>query len=175
VKVIHKGVGGISESDVLLAAASGAIIIGFHIRPNLNARKLAEKEKVDIRLYNVIYAAIDEVKSALEGLLSPVISEEIVGTLEVRDTFKVPKFGTVAGCYVLDGKISRNDKIRLVRDGIIINEGDIGSLKRFKEDVKDVDAGYECGLNINGYNDVKVGDVIEVYKIIETKKKLADN
>ena len=173
IKVIHKGVGGISESDVLLAAASGAIIIGFHVRPNLNARKLAEKENVDIRLYNVIYAAIDEVKSALEGLLSPVISEEIVGTLEVRDTFKVPKFGTVAGCYVLDGKISRSDKIRLVRDGIIINEGDIGSLKRFKEDVKDVDAGYECGLNINGYNDIKVGDVIEVYKIIETKKKLA--
>jgi translation initiation factor IF-2 len=173
VKVIHKGVGGISESDVLLAAASGAIIIGFHIRPNLNARKLAEKEKVDVRLYNVIYDAIDEVKSALEGLLSPVISEEIVGTLEVRDTFKVPKLGTVAGCYVLDGKISRNNKIRLVRDGIIINEGDIGSLKRFKEDVKEVDAGYECGLNINGYNDIKVGDVIEVYKIIETKKKLA--
>lgn len=173
VKVIHKGVGGISESDVLLAAASGAIIIGFHIRPNLNARKLAEKEKVDVRLYNVIYDAIDEVKSALEGLLSPVISEEIVGTLEVRDTFKVPKFGTIAGCYVLDGKISRNNKIRLVRDGIIINEGDIGSLKRFKEDVKEVDAGYECGMNINGYNDIKVGDVIEVYKIIETKKKLA--
>ena len=173
VKVIHKGVGGISESDVLLAAASGAIIIGFHIRPNLNARKLAEKEKVDIRLYNVIYDAINEVKSALEGLLSPVISEEIVGTLEVRDTFKVPKFGTVAGCYVLDGKISRNNKIRLVRDGIIINEGDIGSLKRFKEDVKEVDAGYECGMNINGYNDVKVGDVIEAYKIIETKQKLA--
>jgi translation initiation factor IF-2 len=173
VKVIHKGVGGISESDVLLAAASGAIIIGFHIRPNLNARKLAEKEKVDVRLYNVIYDAIDEVKSALEGLLSPVISEEIVGTLEVRDTFKVPKFGTVAGCYVLDGKISRNNKIRLVRDGIIINEGDIGTLKRFKEDVKEVDAGYECGLNINGYNDIKVGDVIEAYKVIETKKKLA--
>ncbi|MCH7773431.1 MAG: translation initiation factor IF-2 [Bacteroidetes bacterium] len=173
IKVIHKGVGGISESDVLLATASGAIIIGFHIRPNLNARKLAEKEKVDIRLYNVIYDAIDEVKSALEGLLSPVISEEIVGTLEVRDTFKVPKFGTVAGCYVLDGKISRNNKIRLIRDGIVINEGEIGSLKRFKEDVKEVDAGYECGLNINGYNDIKVGDVIEVYKIIETKKKLA--
>jgi len=173
VRVIHKGVGGISESDVLLAAASGAIIIGFHIRPNLNARKLAEKEKVDIRLYNVIYDAIDEVKSALEGLLSPVISEEIVGTLEVRDTFKVPKFGTVAGCYVLDGKVSRSNKIRLVRDGIIINEGDIGTLKRFKDDVREVDAGYECGLNINGYNDIKVGDVIEAYKIIETKKKLA--
>jgi translation initiation factor IF-2 len=173
IKVIHKGVGGISESDVLLAAASGAIIIGFHIRPNLNARKLAEKEKVDIRLYNVIYDAIDEVKSALEGLLSPVISEEIVGTLEVRDSFKVPKFGTVAGCYVLDGKISRSNKIRLVRDGIIINEGDIGTLKRFKDDVKEVDAGYECGLNINGYNDIKIGDVIEAYKVVETKKKLA--
>jgi len=173
IKVIHKGVGGISESDVLLAAASGAIIIGFHIRPNLNARKLAEKEKVDIRLYNVIYDAIDEVKSALEGLLSPVISEEIVGTLEVRDTFKVPKFGTVAGCYVLDGKIARSNKIRLVRDGIIINEGEIGTLKRFKDDVKEVDAGYECGLNINGYNDIKIGDVIEAYKVVETKKKLA--
>jgi translation initiation factor IF-2 len=174
VKVIHKGVGGISESDVLLAAASGAIIIGFHVRPNLNARKLAEKESVDIRLYNVIYDAIDEVRSALEGLLSPILSEEIVATLEVRDTFKVPKFGTVAGCYVLEGKILRNDKIRLIRDGIVVNEGDIGTLKRFKEDVKEVDSGYECGLNINGYNDIKVGDIIEAYKVIETKKKLSD-
>ncbi|MEJ2193297.1 MAG: translation initiation factor IF-2 [Ignavibacteriaceae bacterium] len=171
--VIHTGVGGISESDVLLASASGAIIIGFHVRPNINARKLAEKNKVDIRLYNVIYDAINEVKSALEGLLSPVISEEIVATLEVRDTFKVPKFGTVAGCFVQDGKISRNDRIRLIRDGIVINEGEIGSLKRFKDDVKEVDAGYECGLNINGYNDIKVNDVIEAYKVVETKKTLA--
>jgi translation initiation factor IF-2 len=171
--VIHTGVGGISESDVLLASASGAIIIGFHVRPNINARKLAEKNKVDIRLYNVIYDAINEVKSALEGLLSPVISEEIVATLEVRDTFKVPKFGTVAGCFVQDGKISRNDKIRLIRDGIVINEGEIGSLRRFKDDVKEVDAGYECGLNINGYNDIKVNDVIEAYKVVETKKTLA--
>ncbi len=173
VKVIHRGVGAISESDVLLAAASGGIIIGFHVRPNLNARRLAEKEKVDIRLYNVIYDAIDEVKSALEGLLSPIISEEIVATLEIRDTFKVPKFGTVAGCYVQDGQITRNAKIRLVRDGIVIHEGEIGSLKRFKEDVKEVDTGYECGLNIKGYNDVKVGDVIEAYKIVETKKTLS--
>ena len=172
VQVIHKGVGGISESDVLLAAASRAIIIGFHVRPNLNARKLAEKEKVDIRLYNVIYDAINEVKSALEGLLSPIISEEVTGTIEIRETFKVPKIGTVAGCYVLEGKIHRNDKIRLIRDGIVIHEGDIGSLKRFKDDVKEVDAGYECGLNINGYNDLKVGDIIEAYKIVETKKTL---
>ena len=173
VKVIHKGVGGISESDVLLAAASRAIIIGFHVRPNINARKLAEKEMVDIRLYNVIYDAINEVKSALEGLLSPIVSEEVVATLEVRDTFKVPKFGTVAGCYVLDGKITRNDKIRLIRDGIVIHEGEIGSLKRFKEDVKEVDSGYECGLNISGYNDLKVSDIIEAYKLIETKKTLS--
>jgi len=173
VKVIHTGVGGISESDVLLAGASGAIIIGFHVRPNINARKLAEKDNVDIRLYNVIYDAIDEIKSALEGLLSPVISEEVVATLEVRDIFKVPKSGTVAGCYVQDGKISRNDKIRLIRDGIVINEGEIGSLKRFKDDVREVEAGYECGLNINGYNDVKVNDVIEAYKVVETKKSLA--
>lgn len=173
VNVIHKGVGGISESDVLLADASKAIIIGFHVRPNLNARKLAEKQLVDIRLYNVIYDAINEVRSALEGLLSPVISEEITATLEVRDTFKVPKFGTVAGCYVLEGKIARSNKIRLIRDGIVIFEGDIGNLKRFKDDVREVDAGYECGLNIANYNDVKVGDIIEAYKLIETKKTLS--
>ncbi len=173
IRVIHKGVGGISESDVLLASASDAIIIGFHVRPNINARKLAESQKVDIRLYNVIYDAINEVKSALEGLLSPVITEEVVATLEVRDTFKVPKFGTVAGCYVLEGKIVRNNKIRLIRDGIVIQEGEIGSLRRFKDDVREVDSGYECGLNIANYNDIKVGDIIEAYKFIETKKKLA--
>ena len=139
----------------------------------LNARKLAETQKVDIRLYNVIYDAINEVKSALEGLLSPVLSEEIIATLEIRDTFKVPKFGTVAGCYVQEGKITRNNKIRLIRDGIVIHEGEIASLKRFKDDVREVDAGYECGLNIANFNDIKVGDIIEAYKIIETKKKLA--
>jgi translation initiation factor IF-2 len=173
VKVIHKGVGGISEGDVLLADASKAIIIGFHVRPNLNARKLAEKQLVDIRLYNVIYDVINEVKSALEGLLSPIISEEVTATLEVRDIFKVPKFGTVAGCYVLEGKIMRSNKIRLVREGIVIYEGDIGSLKRFKDDIREVDSGYECGLNIANYNDVKIGDIIESYKFIETKKTLS--
>lgn len=172
VRVIHKGVGGISESDVLLAAASNAIIVGFHVRPNINARKLAENQKVDIRLYSVIYNAINEVKSALEGLLSPVISEEVTATVEVRDTFKVPKSGTVAGCYVLDGKITRSNKIRLIRDGIVIHEGNIGNLRRFKDDVREVDAGYECGLNIENFNDVKVGDIIEAYKLVETKKTL---
>ena len=172
VRVIHRGVGGISEGDVLLAEASNAIIIGFHVRPNLNARKLAENQKVDIRLYSVIYDAINEVKSALEGLLSPIISEEICGSVEVRETFKVPKAGTVGGCYVLDGKISRSNKIRLIRNGIIVCEGEIGALKRFKDDVREVDAGYECGLNIANFNDIKVGDTIEVFKIVETKKKL---
>jgi translation initiation factor IF-2 len=172
IRVIHKGVGGISESDVLLAAASNAIIIGFHVRPNVNARKLAESQNVDIRLYAVIYNAISEVKSALEGLLSPVLSEEVVATVEIRDTFKVPKLGTIAGCYVQDGKITRNSKVRLIRDGIVIHEGEIGSLKRFKDDVRDVDAGYECGLNLANFNDIKVGDIIEAFKIIETKKKL---
>ena len=172
VSVIHKGVGAISEGDVLLAAASGAIIVGFHVRPHTNARKLAEQEKVDIRLYNVIYDAINEVKSALEGMLSPIVSEELVATIEVRETFKVPKVGTIAGCYVTDGKISRNNRIRLFRDGIVIYEGELATLKRFKDDVKDVDAGYECGLNINNFNDIKVGDVIEGYKFVETKKKL---
>jgi translation initiation factor IF-2 len=172
VRVIHKGVGGISESDVILSSASNAIIIGFHVRPNLNARKLAETEDVDIRLYNVIYDAINEVKSALEGLLSPVLSEEITATLEIRETFKIPKAGTIAGCYVQDGKIIRNSKVRLIRDGIVIHEGEIASLKRFKDDVREVDSGYECGLNIANFNDLKVGDIIEAFKIVETKKKL---
>lgn len=172
VQVIHKGVGGISESDVLLAAASNAIIVGFHVRPNINARKLAENQKVDIRLYSVIYNAINEVKSALEGLLSPVISEEVTATVEIRDTFKVPKSGTVAGCYVLDGKLARSNKIRLIRDGIVIHEGSIGNLRRFKDDVREVDAGYECGLNIENFNDIKVGDIIEAFKLVETKKTL---
>lgn len=173
VRVIHKGVGGISESDVLLAAASNAIIIGFNVRPNLNARKLAETQKVDIRLYSVIYDAINEVKSALEGLLSPVLSEEITSTVEVREVFKVPKVGTVAGCYVTDGKIARNNKIRIIRDGIVIHQGEILSLKRFKDDVREVDAGYECGISIVNFNDIKVGDIIEGFKIVETKKTLA--
>lgn len=172
VRVIHRGVGAISEGDVLLAAASNAIIIGFHVRPNINARKLAENQKVDIRLYNIIYDAIKEVKSALEGLLSPIISEEITATVDVRDTFKIPKIGTIAGCYVLEGKITRNNKVRLVRNGIVILDGSILALKRFKDDVREVDAGYECGISIANFNDIKVGDIIEGYKLIETKKKL---
>lgn len=173
VNVIHKAVGGITEGDVLLAAASQAIIIGFHVRANNNARKLAETENVDIRLYNVIYDAINEVKSALEGLLSPIVSEKFVATVEIRDTFKVPKVGTVAGCYVTDGKITRSDKIRLFRNGIVIYEGNLATLKRFKDDVKEVVAGYECGLNIANFNDIKVNDIIEAYQFVETKQKLS--
>ncbi len=172
INVIHKAVGGITEGDVLLASASGAIIVGFHVRANSNARRLAENENVDVRLYNVIYDAINELKSALEGMLSPIITEEFVATVEIRDTFKVPKVGTIAGCYVTDGKITRSDKIRLFRDGIVIYEGNLATLKRFKDDVKEVVSGYECGLNIANFNDIKVGDVIEAYKFVETAKKL---
>ena len=172
IRVIHKGVGGISESDVLLAAASKAVIVGFHVRPNLNARRLAEQEKVDIRLYNIIYDAINEVRSALEGLLAPSISEEVTATVEVRDTFKVPKIGTIAGCYVTDGKIVRNNKVRLLREGISIFDGTLASLRRFKDDVREVEQGFECGVGFENFNDVKVGDVIEAYKLVETKRTL---
>lgn len=172
VNVIHKGVGAINDADVLLAAASQAIVIGFHVRPLSTTRKLAENENVEIRLYSVIYDVINDVKSALEGLLSPEIKEEITGVAEVRETFKVPKVGTVAGCYVQEGKISRNAKIRLIRDGIVLYEGNLASLKRFKDDVREVEAGYECGMGIEGYNDIKVGDVIEAYKLVEQKRTL---
>jgi len=173
VKVIHRSVGAISESDVLLAAASQAIIIGFNVRPNMNARKLAEKEAIEIRLYNIIYNAINDVKAALEGMLAPEVSEEIVATVEVREVFKVPKVGTVAGCYVQEGKITRNTKVRLIRDGIVIvNQCNIASLKRFKDDVREVDAGFECGIGLENYNDIKVGDIIEGYRIVEKKRKL---
>lgn len=172
VNVIHRGVGAISESDVLLANASNAIIIGFHVRPHMNARKLAETQKVDIRIYNIIYDAINEVKLALEGMLAPILSEEVTSSTEIRDTFKVPKIGTVAGCYVIEGKINRNDKIRVIRDGLVIFTGEISSLKRFKDDVKEVDTNYECGISINNFNDLKVGDIIESFKVVETKKKL---
>ncbi|MCL1942427.1 MAG: translation initiation factor IF-2 [Candidatus Azobacteroides sp.] len=172
VNVIHKAVGQISESDVTLAAASNAIIIGFQVRPSVSARKLAEKEGVDIRLYSIIYDAIEEVKLAMEGMLSPTIKEEISGTAEVREVFKITKVGTVAGCMVKDGKLKRQLKVRLIRDGIVIYTGELGSLKRFKDDVKEVAAGYECGLNISGYNDLKVGDLIEAFEEIEVKKTL---
>jgi len=172
VNIIHKGVGQISESDVLLAAASNAIIIGFQVRPSMNARKVAEKEEIDIRLYSIIYDAINEVHDAMEGMLSPEIKEEIVATVEVRDVFKIKKVGTVAGCMVKEGKINRNTSIRLIRDGIVIYSGQLGSLKRFKDDAKEVVSGYECGLNIDNFNDIKVGDIIEGYQEVEVKKKL---
>lgn len=172
VNVIHSGVGTISESDIMLATASEAVIIGFRVRPNLNARRLAEKEKVDIRTYNIIYDAINDVRNALEGMLAPEQKEEITGTVDVREVFKVPKVGNIAGCYVQDGKIQRNNKVRLLRDGIQVFEGGISSLKRFKDDVREVEAGFECGIGLEGYNDVKVGDVIEAFRIVESKRKL---
>jgi translation initiation factor IF-2 len=171
-QVIHAGVGTISESDIMLAAASRAVIIGFRVRPNLNARRLAEKEKVDIRTYNIIYDAIDDVHKALEGMLSPERKEEIVGTVDVRDVFKVPKVGNIAGCHVQDGKIMRNNRVRLVRDGIQVFEGTISSLKRFKDDVREVESGFECGIGLENFNDIKVGDTIEAFKIVESKRKL---
>lgn len=172
VGVIHKGIGEISENDVLLAAASSAIIFGFNVRPNLKARKLAESEKVDIRMHNIIYDVINEVKLALEGLLEPEKKEEIMATVEVRQTFKVPKIGMVAGCYVLDGKVVRNNKVRLLRDGFVIYDGTINALKRFKDDVREVEQGFECGISLENFNDIKVGDIIESYTIVETKRKL---
>jgi translation initiation factor IF-2 len=172
VNIIHKSVGQISESDVLLASASDAIIIGFQVRPSQNARKLAEQEQIDIRLYSIIYDAINEIKSAMEGMLSPEIEEKIIANVEIRETFKITKVGTIAGCMVLDGKISRNSKIRIVRDGVVVYTGELASLKRFKDDVKEVAAGYECGLNIQNFNDIKVGDIVEAYEQVEVKRKL---
>ncbi len=172
VNVIHKGVGQISESDVTLSAASEAIIIGFQVRPSVQARRNAEKDGVDIRLYSVIYDAIEEVKAAMEGMLSPEIKEEITATVEIREVFKITKVGTVAGCLVREGKIKRGNKIRLIRDGIVIFTGELGSLKRFKDDVKEVATGYECGLNISNFNDIKVGDMIESFEEIEVKQTL---
>ena len=173
VNIIHKSVGQISESDVMLAAASDAIIIGFQVRPSVNARKLAETEQIDVRLYSVIYNAIEELEQAMEGMLSPDIEEKIVSNIEVRETFKISKIGTIAGCYVLDGKMTRNTKVRLIRDGIVVYTGELSSLKRFKDDVKEVSAGYECGLSIANFNDIKVGDIIEGYEEVEVKKKLS--
>jgi translation initiation factor IF-2 len=172
VKIIHKAIGQISESDVLLASASDAIIIGFQVRPSAVARRMAEKEEVQIKLYSVIYDAIEEVKDAMEGMLSAKIEEQITGTAEVRETFKISKVGTIAGCFMLDGKISRNSQIRVIRDGIVIYTGKLGSLKRFKDDVKEVVKGYECGLNVENFNDIKVGDNIEAFEEVEVKQTL---
>ena len=172
VSIIHSGVGAITESDVMLASASDAVIIGFNVRPIPGARMLAEREEIDIRTYSIIYNAIEEVRDALEGLLSPLESERTLGSAEVRETFKVPKAGTVAGCYVVDGRIHRNDRIRLVREGVVIYHGSISSLRRFKEDVREVQSGYECGISIENYGDVKVGDQIEAFEVVETKRTL---
>lgn len=172
VNVIHKSVGQISESDVLLASASDAIIIGFQVRPSTGARRLAEQEQIDIRLYSIIYDAIEEVKAAMEGMLEPKYEEKIVANVEIRETFKISKVGTIAGCMVLDGKINRNHSIRVIRDGVVVYSGHLASLKRFKDDVKEVAAGYECGLNIQNFNDIKVGDIIEAYEQVEVKRKL---
>ncbi len=171
VNVIHKAVGPISESDVLLAAASNAIIIGFQVRPSASARKLAEKEEIEIRLYSIIYDAINEIKDAIEGMLAPVMKEEIVCSVEVLETFKITKVGTIAGCIVREGKITRNTKIRIIRDGIVVYTGKLGSLKRFKDDAKEVTTGMECGLNIENFNDIKVGDIVEGYEEVEVKRK----
>ena len=175
VSIIHTGAGAISESDVLLASASDAIIIGFQVRPTAQARKLAENEEIDVRLFSVIYDAVDEVRDALEGLLSPEIKEQIMGSVEVREIFKVSKVGTIAGCYVTDGKIDRNNPLRIIRDGVVIYDGEIGALKRFKDDVKEVSSGYECGISIRNYNDLKVGDSFESYKMTEEKRTLDES
>ena len=171
VNIIHKAVGQISESDVLLAAASNAVIVGFQVRPSASARRLAEKEEIEIRLYSIIYDAINDIKDAIEGMLAPETKEEIVCSVEVLETFKITKVGTVAGCIVREGKITRNTNIRVIRDGIVVYTGKLGSLKRFKDDVKEVTSGLECGLNIENYNDIKVGDIIEGYEQVEVKKK----
>ncbi|MFQ5446986.1 MAG: EF-Tu/IF-2/RF-3 family GTPase, partial [Saprospiraceae bacterium] len=177
VNVIHRAVGQIIESDVLLASASDAIIIGFQVRPSLGARKLAEREGVEIKLYSIIYEAIEEIKLAIEGLLEPTREEKIVCNIEVREVYKISKVGTVAGCIVLDGKVSRNTRIRIIRDGIVVYptkegaSGELASLKRFKEDVKEVKTGLECGLTIKNFNDIKAGDIVEGFEIVEVKQK----
>ena len=172
VNIISKAVGQISESDVLLASASDAIIIGFQVRPSGSARKLAEAEQIDIRLYSIIYDAINEIKAAMDGMLAPTFEEKIVANVEIRETFKISKVGTIAGCMVLDGKITRNSKIRIIREGVVIYTGELASLKRFKDDVKEVTANYECGLNIQNFNNIEVGDIVEAYENVEVKRKL---
>ncbi|HQL24663.1 MAG TPA: translation initiation factor IF-2, partial [candidate division Zixibacteria bacterium] len=173
VNVIRRGVGGITESDVLLAAASDAIIIGFQVSPDSRAREVAKQESVDIRLYDIIYEAEQDVKKALEGLLAPTVREEFVGLCEVRNTFRVPKVGMIAGCYVKEGRVNRKDSIRLIRDGKVIYRGQIASLKRFKDDAREVKEGFECGIGIERYDDVKVGDQIECLEVVEEARTLS--
>ena len=171
VKIIHAAVGAITESDILLATTSNAIVIGFNVRPDANAKRVAESEKVDIRLNRIIYKVIEEIEAAMKGMLDPEYEEKVIGQAEVRQTFKVSKVGTIAGCYVTDGKITRDSKVRLIRQGIVVYEGEIDSLKRFKDDVKEVMQGYECGLTIKNFNDIKEGDVIEAYIMQEVERK----
>jgi len=172
INIIHKAVGPITESDELLASASDAIIIGFNVRPMGNARQIADKEEIDIRLYSIIYDAINDLKDAMEGMLSPEMKEEITGTAEVRETFKISKIGVIAGCMVTNGKIIKNAGIRLIREGVVIHTGTLSSLKRFKDDVKEVSKGYDCGIQVNNYNDLVEGDIIEGFQEVEVKKKL---
>ena len=171
VKIIHGGVGAINESDVILASASNAIIIGFNVRPDATAKEIAEREGVDLRLYRVIYNAIEDVEAAMKGMLDPVFEEKVLGHAEVRQTFKASGVGTIAGAYVLDGIFERNCSVRLIRDGIVVFDGPLASLKRFKDDVKEVRTGYECGLVFENYNDIKEGDQVEAYKMVETERK----
>ena len=172
VNIIHKGVGAITESDVLLASASDAIIVGFNVRPVGTARQLADKEEIDVRSYSIIYDAINDLKDAMEGLLSPEMKEEVLGNVEIRETFKISRVGTIAGCMVMDGKITSNSMIRIVREGVVVYSGVLASLKRFKDDVKEVTKGYDCGLQIKDYNDIKIGDTLEAYIEVAVKKKL---
>jgi translation initiation factor IF-2 len=170
VRVIHGGVGAITETDVTLASASNAVIIGFNVRPDTMARQLGEKEKVEIKTYRIIYEAVDDITSAMKGMLEPVYKEVVTGKLTVRNTFKVSSVGTIAGCYVDEGKLNRNNDIRIIRNGVVVFEGKIGSLKRFKDDVKEVTVGYECGLTIERFNDIKEGDIIEGFTMEEVKR-----
>ena len=172
VSIIHAGVGAITESDVMLASASDAVIIGFQVRPTSGARIAAGREEIDIHTYSIIYDAIEDIRDALEGLLTPEESEKITGVAEVRDIFKVPKAGTVAGCYISEGRISRNDTVHLLREGVVIYEGRLASLRRFKDDVREVLSGYECGIGVENYNDIKVGDQIEAFEMVQTKRTL---
>ena len=172
VKIIHKGVGAITESDIILASASDAIVIGFNVRPMGNARSLSDKEQIDIRTYSIIYDAINDVKDAMEGMLSPELKEEITGNAEIRETYKISKVGTIAGCMVTSGKIFKNSGVRLIRDGVVVFTGTLLSLKRFKDDVKEVSKGYDCGIQIKSFNDLKVNDLIEAFQEVEIKKKL---
>jgi translation initiation factor IF-2 len=171
VKVIHKAVGAITESDVTLANASDAIIIGFNVRPSIQAARMAEAESIEIKMYSIIYNAIEEIRSAMEGMLEPTVEEKILGNIEIRETYRFDK-ATVAGCYVLDGKVARNNRVRLVRDGIVIFTGELASLKRYRDDAKEVSSNMECGLVIRNYNDIKVNDIVEAFEEIEVKRTL---